>query len=89
MTASPQYIRPLVIRHVENEFPIGDVDGINQTFVTAYKFYTDHVKVYLNGLKLTPGISNDYTIINDQTFLMNYAPETGDVLTVDYLRFGP
>ena len=82
----PQIIRPLVIRHVDSETPAGLVDGINTTYTTQYKFHGDTLAVYLNGLKLRKGATNDYIIIDNQTFIMNYAPTTGDVLLVDYVR---
>lgn len=83
---SPQIIRPLLSKHVDNEQPTGLVDGANTGFATAFKFENSTLKVYLNGLKLSPGIGNDYTVSDNQNFVMNYPPETGDVIVVDYLR---
>jgi len=81
-----QYIRPLVIRHVENELPTGLIDGLNSSYSTEFKFQAGTLKVYLNGLRLVSGIGNDYTITDNQNFVMNYTPLTGDMLLVDYLR---
>jgi hypothetical protein len=86
MPPLPQIITPAVFRHVENETPSGIIDGLNVTFYTQHRFINDSPQVYLNGLRIRPGIGNDYTTPNDQTIVFNYAPTTGDVIFVDYFR---
>lgn len=83
---SPQRILPASFRHVENETPSGVIDGANVVFMTEFKFFAEHVSVYLNGLRLRPGLSNDYIVTSDQSFSMNYAPLPGDQIWVDYYR---
>lgn len=83
---SPQYIRPLVVRHITNEELSGIIDGVNVTFNTQHAFIEDHITVFLNGLKLNLGIGNDFTILNNNTIIMQYSPLPGDVLIADYLR---
>jgi hypothetical protein len=82
----PQFIRPLTLKHVENEEPVGDIDSVNVNFTTRYRFESASLKVYLNGLRLSSGLSNDYVVNTSNSFSLNYAPTTGDVLIVDYLR---
>lgn len=86
MSPAAQVIMPATLRHVENEVPVGEIDGINTTFFTKYRFYEDHCQIYLNGLRLRPGEFLDYVIPNDQAFVMNYAPLPGDILIIDYFR---
>lgn len=86
MTPSSQYIIPSTLRHIENEIPVGIIDGTNVTFYTEYRFFNDSCQIYLNGLRLLLGPSFDYTVPNDQSFVLNYPPLPGDVLTIDYFR---
>jgi hypothetical protein len=68
---------------IRNETPGGLVNGANINYTTASTFAAGSLKVYLNGQRLNPGASNDYTE-GTQAFTMNYAPATGDVLLIDY-----
>lgn len=86
MPPAPQVIIPSSLRHVENEIPTGVIDGVNTTFYTEHRFFNDSCQIYLNGLRLIPGLSFDYIIPNDQSFVLNYVPLPGDILTVDYFR---
>jgi hypothetical protein len=41
--------------------------------------------VYLNGLKLRNGSTNDFVEIAENIIQLNYAPLPGDVIVADYL----
>ena len=52
---------------VENETPTGAINGVNTTFTLASTPATVHSAVssldlFLNGVLLTPGAGNDYTL---------------------------
>jgi hypothetical protein len=82
-----QTLTPAALRHVENEIPVGLVDGVNMVYQTQNVFYAGTLTVYLNGIKLLPGIGRDYEILpNNQGFVMNYAPLVGDIVDVSYFR---
>lgn len=66
---------------IHNEI-IEGIDGVNRYFATKYAFAQSTLEVVLNGLSLIPG--TDYEIVDNQHFLMMYAPVIGDILSVDY-----
>ena len=71
---------------VTAETPGGSVNGSNTAFTVSTAFTSGSLKVYLNGQRLKKGASDDYTENASLTgFTMNYAPDTGDVLLVDYM----
>lgn len=86
MAGPAQIINPSVFRYIDNEIPTGVIDGVNLSYTTQYLFQPSTVKVYLNGLRLSVGVGNDYTIISNNTIVMNYAPLSGDTITLDYAR---
>ena len=69
---------------VDSEIPTGDVDGVNAIFTLAFTYVPGTVKLYHNGLRLTPGGSYDYTETIGNTVTLNFAPEIGDSLLCDY-----
>lgn len=68
---------------VRNETPGGSLNGSNTAFTTASVYADGSLKVYLNGVRQRSGASNDYTETSSG-FTMNTAPESDDVLLVDY-----
>jgi hypothetical protein len=71
---------------IDNEIPIGPIDGSNATFNTEFFFYPESLKVYLNGERLNHGIGNDFSILNANTFILFESPVVDDILIVDYSR---
>lgn len=70
---------------VTGETPTGLINGTNTAYTIATAFTPGSLRVFLNGQRLFPGVSNDYTENASLTgFTMNHAPLTGDVLLVDY-----
>lgn len=69
---------------VENEVPTGAVNGSNVTFTLLNTPIVGSVKLYINGIRLkAAGVG--YTI-SGSTITMVLAPETGDILLVDYRK---
>lgn len=69
------------------EEPTGDIDGVNTTFELSNEPVTGFHMGFLNGIKLTPGAGNDYTL-SGTTVTMAAAPESGDRLEFCYLTNG-
>lgn len=70
---------------VQNETPGGSINGTNKAYTIVAAFTPGSLAVYLNGQRLRSGSGNDYTENSSLTgFTMNYAPLTGDSLSVDY-----
>lgn len=72
----------LVSSQVKNEVPGGSVNSSNTAFTTAAAFQTGSLRVFKNGLRLKAG-GVDFTE-GSQAFTMVTAPDTGDLLLVDY-----
>lgn len=62
------------------------IDGSNTIFNTSYNYESETIEVYLNGLKLRRGISNDFDELSNDEIIMSYSPLVGDVLTVNYIK---
>lgn len=68
---------------VADETPSGSIDSANMTYTTAF-LPAQFVGFYYNGQKLVGG-GEDYTLTGS-TIVLNFAPDPGDVLKVDYIR---
>ena len=60
------------------------IDGVTQTFVTAYAFDTTTLVVYWNGVRQRTGV--EITVINAKTFTTDFVAPTGSVLVATYKR---
>ncbi len=65
-----------------NEVPINSENNI---FITTYPFITGSLMVYLNGIRLLPGIDNDFYELNQNSFVIADFI-TSDTIIVDYKR---
>lgn len=72
--------------YIFDELPVGDIDGVNTDFITQYDSVDGSLEVFLNGIKLRVGLTNDFIIIDENEFRMNYPPLSGDLITVNYIR---
>lgn len=70
---------------VKQENPVGNIDGVNDTYVLAATPKPGTVEVYINGLLQDEGEDNDYTIAGD-TITMQYLLTTGDKIRVSYIK---
>jgi len=50
------------------EKPTGTIDGVNRVFTTSQAFVSGTLLVFLNGLALTAGASDDYVELTSTTF---------------------
>ena len=69
-----------------NEIPYGLINGINLKFVIDTIPITNSERLFLNGVRQLK--SYDYSIVDD-TITFSTAPQTGDLVTVDYLKIPP
>ncbi len=63
----------------------GQIDGITNHFILANTPITNKEILYLNGIRLRRGLSNDYTI-SGMTMTMSAPPLIGDSLLADYIK---
>lgn len=67
-----------------NEVLTGGVNGSNTNFTTAAEFSPGSTRVFYNGIKLRNGGSYDYTETGADTIHLNFIPQVGDELIVEY-----
>lgn len=70
---------------VTEETPSGSINGSNVTFTLANIPTSGTLALYLNGIRLRSGGTNDYTISNN-IITMTTAPISGDSLLADYMK---
>ena len=70
----------VIIKNIYNQTPTGAVNGSNTAFVLPKAPINE--MVYLNGVRMRSGSSNDYTLAN-RTITFNTAPLTDDIILVD------
>lgn len=70
---------------IANEVPTGDINGANTDFVVANTPASGTLQVYLNGLLQEPGSGKDYQL-SGTTITFATAPETGDIVLVNYCK---
>lgn len=69
---------------VFDEIPLGLINGVNIVFVTLNNFIPGQLDVFLNGLRQT--IVVDYTTVGTNTILLNISPNSGELVTVNYIK---
>lgn len=74
---------PIVGNYYFNITPTGDINGINTTFTVDYTIEPPTSRVYLNGIRQY--LVTDYTV-SGNTIAFIVAPETDDVIIVDYIN---
>ena len=69
---------------VDNETPLGVVNGINRTFTLANTPKSPAtLHVYVNGFRMLLGSGNDY-VTSSNNLGFTVAPPAGAIITVDY-----
>lgn len=69
--------------NIWGENPDGAIDGVNATFTLCLPHVTGTLRVYLDGMRMTPGA--DFTVLNPTQFQFGTAPAIGSVVLVDYI----
>lgn len=69
------------------EIPSGSVNGSNTEFTLAHAPNSGTEQVFLNGALLNSGANSDY-VVSDSTITFTLAPQSGDVILVNYITDG-
>ena len=72
----------VILKFLNNISPVGAIDGSNAVYTLPKAPKTDSEKVFLNGVRMRSGSSNDYTIAG-RTLTFTFNPLTDDVILVD------
>lgn len=64
------------------EVPIGIIDGQNSIFQSRNLFDVSSLEIFSNGLKLF--ITEDYNIYDSKFIYLNFSPQTGEIITINY-----
>lgn len=72
--------------HIWNEIPLGQADGVNDTFTIDYEPNpTNSLMLFRNGLLLSEGVSSDFTLSGTGiVFPVGNIPSTGSKLICSY-----
>ena len=73
-------------QQVNNEILTSQIDGLTNSFTTSFNYVVNTLKIYVGGLRQSPGISLDYTETGSNSFRLNYTPVSGEKLIVDYTK---
>jgi hypothetical protein len=58
----------------------------NKVFTLTQNYQTGTTKVYVNGIRYSPGAGNDYTESSSNQITFTNAPDAGDLILVDYIK---
>ena len=64
----------------------GIKNSVNKTFVLSANYISGTTKVYINGIRLTPGAEYDYVEAGTNQITFTNAPDSGDLIIVDYIK---
>jgi hypothetical protein len=69
---------------IYGEVPTGAVNGVNKNFTTANTYRPNLLSVFLNGVRQRR--TNDYSETSNNSFSFVFAPQSGDILSIDYMQ---
>lgn len=61
-------------------------NSINKVFTLTTNFVSNTTRVYVNGVRYSPGASNDYVETGTNQITFALAPDVGDIIVVDYIK---
>lgn len=64
----------------------GTKNSINKTFILSSNYIAGSTRVYINGIRLTPGAEYDYVEGGTNQITFTNAPDPGDLIVVDYIK---
>lgn len=64
----------------------GNRDSLNMTFTLSAHYVPGTTRVFVNGIRYTPGVNYDYTEANGNQIVFTNAPDLGDLIIVDYIK---
>lgn len=69
---------------IYSEVPVGTIDGANALFTTSNNFISGSTRVFLNGMRLLPGLAHGYRETSVNQITLTSAPLNGDEIVLDY-----
>jgi hypothetical protein len=85
-TAGVDYLLP-TSQHTDYDSTVtGLRNSVNKVFTTSFNFVSTSTKVYVNGLRYTPGLSYDYQETGANQITFTNAPDSGDLLIIEYIK---
>lgn len=73
-------------QQVNNEILSSQINGITDSFNTSFNYVAGTLKIYVGGLRQSPGVGLDYTETGANSFELNYVPISGEKMIVDYTK---
>lgn len=64
----------------------GSRNGVNKLFTLSQNFISGTTRVFVNGIRYTPGASYDYVETGTNQITFTNAPDGGDLIVVDYIK---
>lgn len=64
----------------------GDRDSVNTIFQSSVGFFANTTRLYKNGVRLQRGAGYDYVELSSNQIQFSIAPDSGDLLTLEYIR---
>lgn len=61
-------------------------NSLNKVYTLTNNYQTGTTKVYVNGVRYSPGAGNDYTESAPNQITFTNAPDSGDLILVDYIK---
>ena len=65
---------------------LGSRNSVNKVFTLTTNFVSNTTRVYVNGIRYSPGASNDYVETGTNQITFTNAPDFGDLIVVDYIK---
>lgn len=65
---------------------VGDKDGVNRIYTLTNNYLTGSTRVFVNGIRMQLGATNDYIEINSNQIQFSVSLDSGDILVVDYIK---
>jgi hypothetical protein len=65
---------------------IGLRNSSNKVYTLTQNYQSGTTKVYVNGVRYSPGAGNDYTESASNQITFTNAPDSGDLILVDYIK---
>lgn len=61
-------------------------DGSNKLFTISANFVSNSTRVFVNGVRMQRGSLNDYIEVGSNQIQFTVAPDSGDIILVDYIK---
>jgi hypothetical protein len=61
-------------------------NSVNTVYTTSQNFVSGSTRVFVNGVRQSRGGSYDYTETAANQITFNYAPDSGDLIVIDYIK---